>query len=330
MRIDPRVSAVDVGTGQVQLGNGPRAVVVDVRPRGVRALLAELTTGTVAETEAGVALIARRCALDEPDVLRLLEGLAPVLEGAGAEVEGAEDTGPDGVAVEAAGAGSLPGAVQVDGLGRTGTAVAALLASAGIPRIGLTDLRPVRPDELGHGLVTADIGRPRAEALAQRLGDRGVTAVACHPGGRRGVGTGPVSVSVTDGAWDVSRLARAQAAGQAVLPVVLRDEDTLVGPWCAPATPGCPLCWERWAEREDPLRAERTSALLRAEACRDPVERAQRTASVVLAVLRGGPVPGLAWRVRDSAAGGGDVETVVGNDAVEESVAAWPGCGCGD
>lgn len=304
MRIDPRVSAVEVGTDQVQLGNGPRAVVVDVRPRGVRTLLAELAAGREAETAPGVTALARRCAMDVPDVRRLLSGLAPVL---------AEDPAHD---VDGR---PLPAAVHVFGLGRTGTAVAAMLASAGIGRIGLTDGRPVLPDGLGHGLLTADIGRPRAEALAQRLGDRGVTAVACPAGGRGGEGT--VTVAVTAGAWDVARLARAQAARQAVLPVVLRDEDTLVGPWCAPDAPGCPLCWERWAEQEDPLRAERVSALHRAEAGRDPVDRAQRTASVVLAALRSGPTPGLARWVRDGAADGGGVDV--------EGVAAWPGCGCG-
>ena len=86
-----------------------------------------------------------------------------------------------------AGSTTLPHDVQVDGLGPTGTAVAALLASAGVGRLALTDPRPVLPEQLGHGLVSADVGRPRAEALAQRLGDRGVTAVAQRHGGRGGV-----------------------------------------------------------------------------------------------------------------------------------------------
>lgn len=328
MRIDPTVSTVQVGPGQVQLGNGPRAVVVDLRPRGVRTLLSELTAGTAAGRGSSAAL-ARRCGMEESDLALLLEGMAPVLvDGAEArctEPDRADESGlgdGTGVALPRRRSGAPPEAVHVDGLGPTGAAVADLLAAAGVGRIGLTDQRPVRADELGHGLVAADVGRPRAEALAQRLGDRGIAAVACHTEGRRGVGA--VSVSVTAGAWDEGRLARAQAAGRIVLPVVLRDEDTVVGPWCAPDTPGCPLCWERWAGREDPLRAERTAALHRAGAGRDPVERARVTACVVVAALRTGPVPGLAWRVRDEAAG----PPSWGLSVDEESVAPWPGCAC--
>lgn len=317
MRIDPRASALEVGADQVQLGNGPRAVVVDARPRGVRTLLSELTAGTAAPLPA----LARRCGMEVPALRRLLEGLAPVLE-----EHGAMD--------REAGSTTLPHDVQVDGLGPTGTAVAALLASAGVGRLALTDPRPVLPEQLGHGLVSADVGRPRAEALAQRLGDRGVTAVAQRHGGRGGRGAvaaagacrgrdglGPVTVVVTAGAWDVDLLARAQAAHRAVLPVVVRDEDTVVGPWCAPRMPGCPLCWERWAEQEDPLRSERTAALHRAEAGRETAERAHRTASVVLAALRQGAAPGRFWRVQDDAECGAGV--------AEDAVAPWPGCACG-
>ncbi|MCT2007516.1 hypothetical protein M3C74_05340 [Micrococcus lylae] len=337
MRIDPTVSTVQVGPGQVQVGNGPRAVVVDVRPRGVRTLLAELSAGTVAGRGSAAAL-ARRCGMEETELALVLEGLAPVLvEGAGADVaadpgadsaadpgaDGRRDSGGNETQVAPAPSRALPDAVHVDGLGPTGAAVADLLAAAGVGRFGLTDQRPVRAEELGHGLVTADVGRPRNEALAQRLGDRGVAAVACHPAGRRAIGA--VTVTVAAGAWDADRLARAQAGGHIVLPVVLRDEDTLVGPWCAPDVPGCPLCWERWAGQEDPLRAQRTAALHRAGAGRDPVERARLTACVVVAALKSGPVPGLAWRVRDQAPG--PRSSPLGVD--EESVAPWPGCACG-
>lgn len=338
MRIDPRVSAVEVGAEQVQLGNGPRAVVVDARHRGVRTLLAELTAGRSAAD--AVPALARRCGMGEADVRRLLDGLAPVLVGrldgegsAGGARGRAAEGAPGGATEEPVGGGAegplgraasgVPDAVHVEGLGRTGMAVVDLLASAGVGRLGLTDTGPVRADELGHGLVTADIGRPRAEALAQRLGDRGVTAVPCPPSARRAVGA--VAVLVTLGAWDVGRLARTQAAGRTVLPVAVRDEDTLVGPWCAPGTPGCPLCWERWAEQEDPLRSARTAALLAAGAGRETVGRAHRTASAVLATVLRGPVPGVAWRVRDEA----DGRQSRGADVDEESVAPWPGCACG-
>lgn len=299
MRIDPRTARVRVGDGQVQLGNGPDAVVVDVRPRGVRTLLAELAAGTHGTPAQAVPALSRRCGLPEAEVEALLDGLAPVLEHPGRQA------GPP-----------LPTAVHVDGLGPTGAAVADLLAAAGVARIGLTDGRPVVPGQLGHGLITADVGRPRAVALAQRLGERGVTAAPCPQARRRWYGT--ATVLVTEGAWDVDRLARAQTARHPVLPVVLRDEDTLVGPWSAPDTPGCPLCWERWAEQEDPLRAARTAALRRAEAGRETVARAHRTAGTVLETLRRGPVPGTAWRVAEAP-----------TEVAVETLAPWPGCACG-
>lgn len=298
MRIDPRTTRVRVGEEQVQLGNGPHAVVVDVRPRGVGTLLAELSAGTRGTAAEAVPALSRRCGLPESQVEDLLDGLAPVLERPG------PGTGP-----------LVPAAVHVEGLGPTGTAVAHLLASAGAARIGLTDRRPVTPDQLGHGLVTADVGRPRAVALAQRLGERGVVAAPCPEPRRRWFGA--VSVLVAEGAWDVDRLSRALAARHPVLPVVLREEDTLVGPWCAVDTPGCPLCWERWAEQEDPLRATRTAALRRAEAGRETVARAHRAAGTVLEALRRGPVPGTAWRVVEAR-----------SDVAEETLAPWPGCVC--
>lgn len=303
MRIDPRMSIVPVGTRQVQVGNGPRAVVLDVGRAGVRTLLAELQAGRAGTAEQLLPALSRRTGLDPAELNRLLAGLEPVL-----------DAGPGPAPATAP---RTPPAVHVDGLGPTGRAVVELLAADGACVLSLTDPRPVRPGRLGFGLLTADIGRPRATALTRRLGERGVRAVACHAGVDRPAGE--TTVLVRPGAWEVDRLARAQAGGHPVLPVTVRDEDTLVGPWCAPDSPGCPLCWERWAEQEDPLRAERTAALRRAEAGRDTLSRAVLTAAVTVAVLEAGPVPGTAWRVREDGPGGA---------VATEQVAPWPGCGC--
>lgn len=321
MQIDRRVSVVEVGDGQVQVGNGPGAVVLDARPPGVRRVLAELREPS--DPPWTVARLARRSGLGADEVSALLDGLGPALvTGAVAPAEGCGD-GP------AAGLDGSPWpAVHVAGLGVTGIAVADLLVRLGVERLWLTDPRPVSPGLLAAGLIRADLGRPRAEALAQRLAERlgrhGPTVVAGRDDPRRRIGD--VTVLVEAGGWDVDRIARAQAAGHPVLPVLLRDEDTVVGPWCAPATPGCPLCWERWAEQEDPLRPERTASLRRAEAGRDPVLRAHRTALAVAEALQAGPVAGTAWQVSAPADGSGDTGTDAGIGVV--TVPAWPGCAC--
>ena len=311
MRIDPELSVVVVGPAQVQVGNGPRSVVVDASTPGVRRVLTELQGQP--KREWTTPLLAQRSGLDEAEVDALLSGLAPVL------VSPAGDLTDGGAAPPEDGRALLPESVHVVGLGATGVAVADLLLRLGLQGLCLSDSRPVTADLLAAGLVCADIGRPRADALAHRLGERGAAVAAIRDDPRRRVAG--ATVLVQSGGWDVDRLSRAQAAGHPVLPVLLRDTDTLVGPWCAPDVPGCPLCWERWAEQEDPLRAARTAALRRAGAGRDPARRAHRSAEAVADALTGGPAPGVALQVADSAHGSVQVETV--------DVPAWPGCGCG-
>ncbi|MFC7402003.1 ThiF family adenylyltransferase [Citricoccus sp. GCM10030269] len=153
--------------------------------------------------------------------------------------------------------------VQVLGLGRTGAVLAGVLASTGIGRLVLWDRCTVAAADLGTGYRAADLGRSRPVALSRRLEDAGQgTVVLPLTSPERPGPAGTVSVSVTRGAVDYDFVALARAADHPVLPVVLRDDDALIGPWFIPGAGGCPLCWDLAAQDSDPYRQLRNTALL--------------------------------------------------------------------
>jgi hypothetical protein len=172
--------------------------------------------------------------------------------------------------------------VQVLGLGRTGAAVARVLASAGIGRLAVWDRVEVAGTDLGTGYLPADLGRSRPVALAHRIDDIGLDTVVLPltSPARPGPG-GDVTVLATRGATDYDFVALARSADHPVLPVVARDDDVLVGPWLVPGRGGCPLCWDLAAQESDPHRAARTAALASRRAGREEV--ASATAAGALA-----------------------------------------------
>ena len=107
------------------------------------------------------------------------------------------------------GAWAPPTDVHVAGLDAVGAAIAHALAGAGALRLALWDPRPVDAADLGTGLLPGDLGRPRAGALARRLGD-------VAPGLRLYAHHGPVPVLVGQATVAVGPVLDADLAAQAL------------------------------------------------------------------------------------------------------------------
>ncbi|MCK6095786.1 ThiF family adenylyltransferase [Micrococcus sp. EYE_162] len=135
----------------------------------------------------------------------------------------------------------FPDGVHVTGLGRTGLAIALLLASRGMGPLALWDPTPVGASDLGTGYRPADLGRPRAVAAERRIRELHPRERVFAHHGPEAVFMGTATVSVTRGRIDESLVARALAAEHPLLPVVV-DEESAVGPWTIAGSPGCALC----------------------------------------------------------------------------------------
>ena len=215
--------------------------------------------------------------------------------------------------------------VGIEGLGRTGSVVAGTLAAAGVGTLALTDPRDVGPQEPGVGGVTErDVGAPREEVVA-----RVVTDLA--PGVSTGPRTGSrpdVVVLVDSYATDPERALARRDAGVAVLPVVVREADAVVGPFVAPDASPCLRCVG--LHHAD---ADKDWPLLVAQLC----SRGRRTPAPqesVLAHLVGAFAASQVLAVLD-----GEVPTTAGASyefalpqpiGVRREWSAHPSCGCAD
>jgi len=195
----------------------------------------------------------------------------------------AEDA--DGTRLVAARAHRL---VEVEGLGRTGAALAAALAASGVGTLVLGDPSPVRPWDVGAaGLREEDLGAPREQAVA-----RAVTGLAA--GARAVAGAPPrtpdLVVRVFSWAVDPERA----WAEVPLLPVVLGEAGAVVGPLALPGTGPCLRCVELHRAEDDrdwPLVHAQLCALARSSPAPEPAALAHLVAGVaasqVLAHLDG-------------------------------------------
>jgi len=130
--------------------------------------------------------------------------------------------------------------VAVVGLDRAGATVASTLAAAGVGTLLLDDPAPVGPADLAGPVSVAELGAPRARALADGLTRTVPQTRVRVPGGLRAVLEAGPDVVVT-AATDVTDPATALAlvsADVAHLPVASREADALVGPFVVPQAPG--------------------------------------------------------------------------------------------
>lgn len=351
MRLDPGLTVLQITEDTVQIGSGTRSTQLAGCSPATLGYLDQLVRGIAEGQEAEAA---RRCGMDPAEARCLESSLAdvlrrhepPVSSGAGhasdvladdlalalaLDVIPAPEARPTGDSTTDAAertahviASRRELQVQVLGLGRTGATVSRVLAAAGVGRLVLWDHGEVAVADLGTGFLTPDLGRNRAIALAHRLDDAGLETVILpltsltrpQPGAA-------LTVSVTRGAADDDFLALARAADHPVLPVVMRDDDALIGPWLMPGLGGCPLCWDLAARDADPLRLPRSTALAGQRAGQEDVGLA--TAAGALAARQA-----VRW-AETGTVNAGSVLQVHGDGSRVDTlaVAAHPDCGCG-
>jgi hypothetical protein len=170
------------GTTTLQLTLSPhQALLVEGLDEGRRAVLPLLDGGRTREQ---VLEQARRAGCSDPeDVLDVLEEAGLLLDADALQVPAQERAdrhrlAPDLAALTLAHGGAAPGALRarararvvVHGAGRVGAPLAALLTESGVGTVEVRDPARTRwEDTAVGGLRPEDVGRPREEALAERL-----------------------------------------------------------------------------------------------------------------------------------------------------------------
>ncbi|ALO66239.1 hypothetical protein AS189_06690 [Arthrobacter alpinus] len=142
--------------------------------------------------------------------------------------------------------------VQVVGLGRTGAALAGVLANAGVGTLLLEDDSPVTAADVSpSSFLVADIGIPRSLALRRHLTalDPGTQIHMVHDGGAGGPSLRNLDLAVVVG-QDVAPAAITARFMSTELPhlvVLHREQDGTVGPLVMPGETACADCveWHR-------------------------------------------------------------------------------------
>ncbi|MFI2103929.1 ThiF family adenylyltransferase [Isoptericola sp. NPDC019693] len=341
LTLRPATPVLDHGDGEIQLGTDPRWSLVlsglddhearwlrDAGSRRHRSLDRGARRWGVSPERRELIVRALR---DGGFLVRPAADRAPTSAGTGA------DWTPDATVLGAlrpdgAGAHTLARrdarTVGVHGLGRTGTALAGLLAGAGVGTLVLDDRSPVQVGDLGlggHG--PGDVGRPRERSAAERLAAahprlRVRTELEVTAGGEPRLPD--VVVVVESHAARPERYERLLGAGIPHLPVVVREADVVVGPLVLPGRSACVGCCDRHAADADPGWRH-----VVADLGRRPADAAQET---TLAATAAALAAGQVLALLDGAAPatvGRRLEVAL-PEAVPRArdVAAHPGCGC--
>lgn len=182
--------------------------------------------------------------------------------------------------------------VRVVGAGRVGSAVAGLLAVAGVGAIDVDDAGLVRPQDTGPcGPDLSDVGRQRGEAVRGRMA-RLAPSADLAPGAVHLVVVAPPDGDGLDAARDLL------PAGVAHLALEVRDCVGVVGPLVLPGRSACLHCLELTRTDRDPdwpVLAAQLSQPPRTPAASDGVLAAAVAAAgagQVLAALDDAEVPG--------------------------------------
>ncbi|MFP3713075.1 ThiF family adenylyltransferase [Puerhibacterium sp. TATVAM-FAB25] len=260
VRLRPGTVVLDRGDGEVQLGTDPRwALRLAGLDRAEVAWLRDLA----ARRHAGPAAAAARhgVADERRDEIAAVLRRGGFLQRPGGAADHRAETGPDAGTADAPVLGALlpdggglavvaargRRTAAVAGLGRLGAAVALHLATAGVGTLVAADRSPVQVTDLGLGGYEAeDVGRPRAEALRERLRRAAPRARVLDDG------TPEVAVLVESRAAAPARYGRLVAQGVAHLPVVVREADVVVGPFVLPGVTACARCADLRRSDADP------------------------------------------------------------------------------
>lgn len=137
--------------------------------------------------------------------------------------------------------------VAVLGLGPTGLGIAVGLAAAGVGTLLVDDERPVRSTDVGPcGYRWADTGSVREHVTVRLLRDVAPHVTTCSDR------PPDVVVLVEDSVADPGRGPVLVAGGTVHLGVVVREADTVVGPFVVPGTGPCLRCLDLHRTDADP------------------------------------------------------------------------------
>lgn len=156
-------------------------------------------------------------------------------------------------------------AVRVHGAGRVGTALALLLAGAGVGAIDVEDPAPTRPADCAPGgLSLTDVGRRRDAATHDLLAQFPVRCEWAGPRPSAAVLVGPASA-------DLRLRAELLRAGVPHLAAAVRETTGLVGTFVLPGRSACLRCVDLYRADRDPawpmLAAQLANGRATVEAC---------------------------------------------------------------
>ncbi|MFD6814824.1 hypothetical protein [Enteractinococcus coprophilus] len=281
MQINPGLSITHVSESHIQLGSGFRALELTGVTRPVADFIHELRSGIIDGKELEVA---KQCQVTEFDCHVLLTRLRPVLVSTPTPEFFVRSEDPDHrgslarlrCVTPVFARGKLQGlaardrqefqtqrygaALQIFGLGRTGTALTQILRDSGIGHLNVWDSSRVTSADTGTGLTDKDIGQVRSLAVAT-VSNPKYQRPAVHPTGwlKQPELATLATVQITLGAAHVETIDQAKRQRHPYLAVVIRDDEIDIGPWVLPQATACPLCLEDASSYA--VRTQRAAAL---------------------------------------------------------------------
>lgn len=264
MQINPGLSVTPVSDTSIQIGSGFRALELTGVTSPVADFIHHLRTGVIDGTEQHVA---QQCQVNEFDCHVLLTKLRPVLVSTPTPEFFVRSEDPDHrgslarlrCVTPVFLRGKLQGlaaqdrqefqtqrygaALQIFGLGRTGTALTKILQNSGIGHLNIWDSTRVTSADLGTGLLDQDIGQVRSLAVATACNPRYQRPVVYPTGWLKQPELATLAtVHVTLGAPHLETIEKARKQRHPYLAVVIRDDEIDIGPWVIPQATACPLC----------------------------------------------------------------------------------------
>lgn len=284
MQINPGLSFTNLSAAHLQIGSGYRALELTGVSQQVRAFLERLREGIADGQERQVAAA---CQVSETDLDLLISRLAPLLVSTPAKEHFVVSSDQDHRGSLARlrcvtpifERGRLQGltphdreqfqtqrygaALQIFGLGRTGTALTRVLIESGIGHLNVWDSARVTETDLGTGLREDGVGQVRSLATAAALNPQHKRP-SIHPTGwlKPPHLATLATVHITLGGLHTATIEEAKTKKHPYLPVVIRDDEIDIGPWVAHQAHACPLCLETAATESDSVRAQRMTALI--------------------------------------------------------------------
>ena len=261
MRINPGLHVLALSGSARQYGLGSDALLLRGLQDSDLAFLAALRTGLDDGAEAAEA---QRCTVAAQRAQALLQALAPVL------VPFPDDADPGGPPVPALRMERLAGdigrlsaayrvngaavvrrrsraAVEVSGLGRTGSLLARALATAGVGTLVLSDPGVVLPTDLGPGFSLTDLGMGRAQAVKRHIYRVDPTIqVLVNPLQSPGPQTAHLDLAICVGRPPIAgRSAGTPVREHPHLTVTVQETGFDIGPLVVPGLTPCLECLER-------------------------------------------------------------------------------------